>query len=426
MAMNANPMNANPMNASPGNGAAASSGAAATSTGAPTEEHLTATVLDLGRAAGLDAVGVAPADPFLDTRRHLEQRRAAGLHGGMQFTYRNPARSTDPSRSVPNARALVVGARRYDRQRPAHPANRETLCGPEQHNVSRNADRKPPRPPAAARIARYSWRDHYAPLRQSLQTVADHLTAKGFQAKVLVDDNALVDRQAAYRAGLGWYGKNTNLLLPGRGSWFVLGAVVTDAPLSPAEHPVADGCGTCRRCMPACPTGALIAPGVLDARRCLAWLLEAPGDFPFEYRVALGDRIYGCDDCQEVCPVNTRAGPPPPAEADAEASTDVIDLLDLEDADILQSFGRWYIPDRQPRYVRRNALVVLGNTGDPSDPATECALRHYLKDPDPMLRAHAVWAAARVGRPDLLELVAEDDDPKVRIELGRLPERRVP
>jgi epoxyqueuosine reductase len=178
--------------------------------------------------------------------------------------------------------------------------------------------------------------------------------------------------------------------------------------------------------MPACPTGALVAPGVLDARRCLAWLLEAPGDFPVEYRVALGDRIYGCDDCQEVCPVNAKAGPPPPAEADAEASTDVIGLLDSEDGDILQAFGRWYIPDRQPRYVRRNALVVLGNTGDPSNPATERALRRYLKDPDPLLRAHAVWAAARLGRRDLLDLVAKDDDPKVRIELARLPESRVP
>jgi epoxyqueuosine reductase len=396
---------------------------------------------------------VAPAEPFLDTRRHLEQRKAAGLHGGMQFTYRNPARSTDPSRSLPNARALVVGARRYDRQPPAHTTNRETFGNagagrqpvahttnretfgsPARPKVSRNADANADTddtssrttPAATARIARYSWRDYYAPLRQSLHVIADHLIAIGFHAKVLVDDNAMVDRQAAYRAGLGWYGKNTNLLLPGRGSWFVLGAVVTDAPLSPAEHPVADGCGTCRRCMPACPTGALVAPGVLDARRCLAWLLEAPGDFPVEYRVALGDRIYGCDDCQEVCPVNAKAGPPPPAEADAEASTDVIGLLDSEDGDIMQAFGRWYIPDRQPRYVRRNALVVLGNTGDPSNPATERALRRYLKDPDPLLRAHAVWAAARLGRRDLLDLVAKDDDPKVRIELARLPESRVP
>jgi len=124
--------------------------------------------------------------------------------------------------------------------------------------------------------------------------------------RVVADDNALVDREAAYRAGLGWYGKNTNLLLPGKGSWYLLGSVVTDAPL-PAGRPMADGCGTCSRCLPACPTGAFIRPGVLDARRCLAWLVQAPGVFPAELRVALADRIYGGDSCQEVCPASTHA-----------------------------------------------------------------------------------------------------------------------
>jgi epoxyqueuosine reductase len=378
------------------------------------DERLTATVCQIGTAAGLDAVGVAAAEPFLDTRRDLEERKAAGLHGGMQFTYRNPVRSTDPARALANARALVVGARRYDRQAPtdtgAHPSDRQA-------------------PASRARIARYSWRDHYAPLREALEQVAEHLRAEGYHGRVLVDDNALVDRQAAYRAGLGWYGKNTNLLLPGRGSWFVLGAVVTDAPLSPAAEPAADGCGSCRRCLPACPTGALIQPGVLDARRCLAWLLEAPGTFPAEYRAALGDRIYGCDDCQEVCPVNvraTQADPAPPAEPDAAPSVDVLELLTGDDEQLLDGYGRWYIADRQPRYIRRNALIVLGNAGRADDTATEQVLRRYLADPDPLLRAHAVWAAARMGRRDLLDAVTDDPDPKVRFELADLPERRAP
>ena len=127
--------------------------------------------------------------------------------------------------------------------------------------------------------------------------------AAGWRARVVADDNALVDRAAAERAGLGWFGKNSNILLPGAGSWFLLGSVVTDAPL-PTAAPVGDGCGSCRRCLSACPTGALVGPGVLDARRCLAWLLQATGVFPFEFRVALEGRIYGCDDCQDVCPAN--------------------------------------------------------------------------------------------------------------------------
>jgi epoxyqueuosine reductase len=240
----------------------------------------------------------------------------------------------------------------------------------------------------------------------------------------VADDNALVDREAAYRAGLGWYGKNTNLLLPGRGSWFVLGAVVTDAPLPGSERPVADGCGTCQRCLSACPTGAFVGPGILDARRCLAWLLQAPGVFPAAYRVALGDRIYGCDDCQEVCPVNIRATqrqPAPPADAQDRSTADLLELLAATDEELLHTYGRWYIPDRQPRYLRRNALVVLGNIADGRDPSVVAALIRALGDEDPIIRGHAVWAAARLGRTDLLGEITDDSNPIVQAELIAAP-----
>jgi epoxyqueuosine reductase len=242
---------------------------------------------------------------------------------------------------------------------------------------------------------------------------------------VLADDNALVDRAAAVRAGLGWWGKSSNVLLPGRGSWFVLGAVVTDAPLVDDDpSPVADGCGTCRRCLDGCPTGAIVAPGVVDARRCLSWLLQAPGIFPREHRVALGDRIYGCDDCQEVCPPNRREhrlGAAPPA-SDAQAWVPLLDLLACSDDELLDRYGRWYIWQRDARWVRRNALVVLGNIADGRDTDVAVALRAALVHEDPILRAHAVWAAARLGRGDLLSLVHHDDDPHVRAELAALTE----
>jgi epoxyqueuosine reductase len=251
-----------------------------------------------------------------------------------------------------------------------------------------------------ARVARYAQADHYDELRAALGVVAAHLTEQGWRARVLVDDNALVDREAARRAGIGWYGKSSNMLLPGRGSWFVLGSVVTDAPLEPtADAPVADGCGACTRCMTGCPTGAIVAPGVVDARRCLAWLLQAEGDFPLEYREALGDRIYGCDDCQEVCPPNRRSDAPAvDVDADAgEAWVPVLDMLALPDDELLARYGRWYIARRDPRYLRRNALVVLGNTGDGHDPAVVATLRRYLDGDDQLLREHAAWAAGRLG-----------------------------
>jgi len=328
----------------------------------------------IGCAAGLDAVGIAPAEPFTGTRRHLEERRAAGLHGGMAFTYRNPARSTDPAATVPGARALVVGAKAYATEAPLRPDG------------------------AAGRVARYAWTDHYDDLRAALRAVADRLRGDGWRAVVLADDNGLVDREAAYRAGLGWYGKNANLLLPGRGSWFVLGSVVTDASLEPAAAPVPDGCGACRRCLDGCPTGAIVAPGVVDARRCLAWLVQQPGPFPLEYRAALGDRIYGCDDCQEVCPPNrmaTRMAAPP--DSPVEAWVLLLELLSATDDELLARHGRWYIAGRDPRWLRRNALVALGNVGDRSDPRVTDALATFIAGPDPVLREHAIWAAQRLS-----------------------------
>jgi epoxyqueuosine reductase len=327
----------------------------------------------IGLDAGLDEVGVAGAQPFASTRRDLEHRRAAGYDGGMQFTYRNPARSTDPARTLEGAQALVVGARAYARQPPPVAGH-----------------------PPTGRVAAYAWRDHYADLRAGLRAMAAELEAHGWRTRVVADDNALVDREAAVRAGLGWYGKNANVLLPGRGSAFVLGSVTTDAPLEPSGPPVADGCGSCRRCLDACPTGAIVAPGVVDARRCLAWLVQAPGDFPEEQRAALGDRIYGCDDCQEVCPVNRRAGEPPPAEPDAVSRVDLVALLEADDDRLLERHGRWYIPDRDLRYVRRNALVAIGNQGPSADPRVRRVLARYLDGDDDLLRRHAAWAAARV------------------------------
>lgn len=372
---------------------------------------------EAGTSAGLDAVGFASAEPFEDVRAVLEERAALGFAAGMQFTYRNPARSTDPGRALAGARSLVVGALGYERDEPVAPGE---AAGAPPYVVP-------------ARVGRSARSDHYAALRSSLKAMSDELRRHGWRTVVLADDNSLVDRAAAWRAGIGWYGKNTNILLPGAGSWFVLGAVVTDAVLTAGDPPpdpgdplpargMEDGCGSCRRCLPACPTGALVAPGVLDARRCLAWLAQAPGVFPPEYRIALGDRLYGCDDCQEVCPVNrlhTRRQPAQPAEDDARGWWDALDLLASDDATLLARHGRWYLAQRQVRWLRRNALIVIGNTADATQPAVVAAVAAALADPDPALRGPAVWAAARLGLFHLLP--ATDGDADVRAELAAVP-----
>jgi epoxyqueuosine reductase len=337
----------------------------------PTLAELT----ELAAVHGIVRIGVAPAEVLERARAELHRRAAAGLDGGMGFTYRNPDRSTDPRRVVAEAASVIVAARPY------------------------LAEVEPERPPGPqGRVARYAWVDHYAPLRDGLRAMVQRLRAAGERAVLLADDNSIVDREIAHRGGLGWFGKNANLLLPGLGSYAVLGCVVTTASY-PVSSPAPDGCGTCTRCLPACPTGAIVAPGVIDANRCLAWLLQRPGTFPVEFREALGDRLYGCDDCQEACPPTVRLGPrhAVPIERDlAQPWVDVLELLESSDEDLLARHGRWYLADRDPRWWRRDALLVLGNVGDPDDPRTLAVLSRYAADPDPFLREHAEWAVERL------------------------------
>lgn len=351
----------------------------------------------LGIEAGLCAVGVTSADPFPQVRVDLEDRKAEGLDGGMQFTYRNPARSTDPDRSLPGATTLIVGAYDYQRAEPARPTDQPT-----------------------GRVAAYSWEDHYARLRDALESIAVVLRDAGHRAVVLADQNHLVDRAAAHRAGIGWWGKSSNVLVPGVGSLVVLGSVLTDAPIAFHETaPAADGCRSCRQCLDGCPTGAIIADGVVDARKCLAWLLQAEGVFPVEFRVALGDRLYGCDDCQDVCPPNQIRRRRPSDAGDDGAWVPILDVLALDDEAVMARLGRWYIPRRDAAYLRRNLLVVLANVGDRHDPRVVDAVATALGDERALVRAHAVWAARRLGLDDLLSGVVADEAPEVRAELER-------
>lgn len=351
-------------------------------------------LLALAEQSGLDAVGVASAEPFAEARGVLEERRDRGLASSMQFTYRNPKRSCDPSVALAGAQSLIVGALKYEKSE----TGGEML----------------------ARVAAYAQRDYYSDLRAALETVAERLRDDGHQACVVVDDNALMDREAARRAGLGWYGKNTCLLIPKRGSRFVLGSVITTAALMPND-PIERNCGACCACQLACPTGALDIAGQLDARKCLAWLLQAEGIFPREHRAALGNRFYGCDDCQDVCPVNSRTSQRGTQnEEDRLASVAVLDVLASSDEELMSRYSRFYIPRRQPRYLRRNALLVLANTAPGADaPDVASALQDSIEHDDPMLRAHGVWAAQRLGRFDLAERASSDTDARVREEARR-------
>jgi epoxyqueuosine reductase len=338
-------------------------------------------IVAIGSQHAIEHLGVAPADILDRARAEIHRRKQAGLHAGMGFTYRNPERSTDPQRAVEGARSIIVAARPY------------------------RATDEPERPGGTqARVARYAWVDHYAPLREGLRVIARRIRRADQRAVAFADDNSIVDREVAYLGGLGWFGKNANILLPGAGSFFVLGSIVTTADY-PVSAPVADGCGSCRRCLDGCPTGAIIAPGVVDANKCLAWLVQQPGTFPVQFREALGDRLYGCDDCQEVCPPTIRLGEKhriglanSAGAEPVQAWVDVLELLESSDEQLIERHGRWYLAGRDPIWWRRNALIVLGNVGDPSDRRTQHVLASYRANGNEMIREHASWATDRLSQ----------------------------
>ena len=236
------------------------------------------TAAELSRLAselGLDVVGATEAVPYDGTERDIRERRERGLFADMRFTMARPETSCHPESLVEGAKTVVSAALCYYEPGPDP--------GPDE-----------------GRLPRYTWSDAYAVLRQRLDELGARL---GGSYRVFVDSNEHVDREAAVRAGVAFYGKNTMAITRRFGSWVVLGALVTDVEIDPTP-PLELDCGSCRLCIDACPTGALDDPGTLDATKCLSYWTQAPAPVPDEYRAELGDMVYGCDICQDVCPWN--------------------------------------------------------------------------------------------------------------------------
>jgi epoxyqueuosine reductase len=316
---------------------------------------------------GLDAVGAAPAEPYEETERHIRERRARGLFARMRFTMAQPEVSCHPESLLPGARSVVSAALSY------------YADGPDAQ-------------PGEGRLPRYTWSDRYAELREKLEQLGERM---GGKYRVLVDENQHVDREGASRAGVGFYGKNTLLITRRHGSWVVLGTVVTTAEIE-RSAPLDLDCGSCTRCIDACPTGALDDPGVLDSTKCLSYWSQAPGAVPAEYREERGSYVYGCDICQDVCPWNRgtekrRAGAGLPE--DAEPVVSLVDWLEAADDDLRTRYDRLYFPQNDPRYLRRNALIAAGNSGEA---ALVPAVEHWRESDDDLLREHADWALERL------------------------------
>ena len=322
----------------------------------------------LGAELGLDVVGAAPAEPYVETEAHIRERRERGLFADMRFTMAQPEVSCHPEGLVDGAKSVIAAALCYARDVPAARADE-------------------------GRLPRYTWRNEDATLRVRLEALGRRL---GGSYRVLVDDNDHVDRAAAVRAGIAFYGKNTMAITHRHGSWVVLGVVVTDIEVEPSP-PLDLDCGQCRLCIDACPTGALDEPGTLDSTKCLSYWSQAPSAIPDAYMAEMSDAIYGCDICQEVCPWNRgveRRRRDVPHEPDVQPLVSLADWLEGDPDELVAEFDRLYVPRKDGRWLRRNALVAAGNVGTE---ALRPSVERYAACEDPILSATATWALARMS-----------------------------
>ena len=340
----------------------------------PIEGAIKAQALGLG----FDLVGITRTGPA-DTADHFARWLADGFAGTMAYMDRNVDVRRDSRLPLAGGASAIVVALNYGGREPTGP------------------------------IARYARGDDYHDVMwrklDELHTWIDARLGRPIGGRGFVDTGPLLERDLARRAGLGWFGKNTNLINPGLGSFFFLGALVVELELTPDAPFEVDRCGTCTRCLDACPTGAFTAPRVLDATRCISYLtIELRGSIPVDLREPMGENLYGCDICQDVCPWNIRfsrelgeerfGARPVVASNDARAIATT--LLSMDEDSYRASFKGSAMKRAKRRGLARNAAVVLGNIGDSRDVAV---LTHALADPDPVVREHAAWALAIINAP---------------------------
>ena len=400
--------------------------------------EITAIVKQCALDAGFDLARVTTAEEFQSDRQVALERLEAGLMDGLPwYTEARVLRGSDPQQLLPGARSIIsLGLSYFNGSEPS---------GVEPSRKDLNSDDPGLKEDSGlrGRIARYALGQDYhrvmkARMKAFVQTLSERLDAlldASVDARWYVDDGPMLDRAAAARSGLGWFGKNTNILTSSHGSWVFLGQVVTNLDLSP-DQPLAKSCGTCTLCIEACPTGAIIEPYVLDNPRCISHLtIENRGAIPTEFRVAMDDWIFGCDICQDVCPVNRKAAPAtapipmlqPQIDGAGNAGStqtgqpdllDLAEILQMTEEDFRARFANSPVKRAKLAGLQRNACVAMGNSGDLNAvPVLLAALGHA----ESLIRGHAAWALGQVdtapARQGLEEALTVETDPWVRQEI---------
>jgi len=339
------------------------------------------------RALGFDCAGVTDPGAIARAGRYLHEFLAAGAHGDMEWLASNPQRRVDPRALWPAVRSVIMLGVNY---------------APDEDPLAILQQR------TRGAISVYAQGDDYHDvIKKRLKALARWLVATaGCEVKLFVDTAAVMEKPLAQAAGLGWQGKHTNLVSREFGSWLFLGAIFTDADLSRDEAET-DHCGSCRACLDICPTSAFPAPYKLDARRCISYLtIENKGAIPREFRKAIGNRIYGCDDCLAVCPWNKFAQASREAKLSPRAelrAPDLASLARLDDAAFRKFFAKSPVKRTGRDRFIRNVLIAIGNANDPAL-ATEA--RRLLGDPSPLVRGAAVWALSQLLGPEEFSALA--------------------
>ena len=367
---------------------------------------ITEEIMQRAAELGFRPVGIAPAHPFTETRAAARARLKAGYLDGMAwYTSARVERGTRPDWLLANARSIISLALPYYVGK--HPTDTSHSRGP------------------SGIVSRYAWgRDYHNVLRKKLKKLVSFLESKHATARFFADTGPILDRAAAFRAGVGWYGKSTMILTEEQGTWVFLAEVITDLRLEYTK-PLKKNCGSCTRCIDACPTGAIVAPYQVDARRCISYLtIENRGGIPRHLRSQMGTRVFGCDICQDVCPVNRY----PTADADDDflprpgvgPSIPLLPLLEITDEEFKDRFQGTPLMRAKRLGLRRNAIVALGNAGDPA--AIPALCRVLIDDREPaMLREHAAWAlgcfSELAAKEALRHALEQSLPPEVRAEV---------
>ena len=333
-------------------------------------------LIDFSHELGFDSCGVVACSPPVHVEEFVDWLNG-GAHGEMEYMARGEKKRRDPRQILPGARSIIVLALNY-------------FQGKEKRR-SQTA--------VTGRIARYAWGDDYHPvIAAKLEKIDIFLRGFGGRQKCYVDTGPILERDHAAAAGIGWHGKSTMLIDEQLGTWFFLAEILTTLELSPDE-PARGRCGSCERCIKACPTGAIIAAHKLDARRCISYLtIELKSAIPLELRPLIGDRIFGCDDCLDACPWNRFARVSRETAFAARRSTTAYalrDYLRLNDSEFRDLFHNSPIKRIKRRGFLRNVCVALGNVGTSEDlPALERA----AADPEPLIAEHAAWAMKQIRK----------------------------